>query len=334
MQSPKEFKCINCILPTYMKSNYLHTIILVFLVLNIGSLFAQNTILNEKNNVTFQTSFFEALKQKAIKNYPKAIENLEKCYQIDSSNAAVKFELSKNYFLLKKYFESEIFINKALYKKPENIYLLKQKVAILRATHNFDKAIKIQNKIIIMQPNLSNDLVLLYILNKDFDNAKKLIVEIEDKALANSKTKGLENYLKSKRSSIISKNNIDNKEENSDLGSLLKNYNKTKNYSVLIKIINHYIKNNQNEALYSLTKSELDLFPTQPYLYYVNGLALIHLKKYNEAVAVLIIGIDFVIDNATLKNKFYNALITCYSAKNQPKEALKYKQKAALLRKE
>jgi tetratricopeptide (TPR) repeat protein len=317
-----------------MKSNFLYITILVFLGLNFGELFAQNIVLSEEDNAAFQTSFFEALKQKAIKNYPKAIENLEKCYQIDSSNTAVQFELSKNYFLLKKTYESKIFINKALYKKPKNINLLKQKVAILRATQNFEEAIKIQKKIVKMQPNLSNDLVLLYILNKNFKKAKKLIVDIENKALANSKTKGLEQYLKSKTNSIISETPKENKGENLALGDLLKNYNKTKNYKTLVKIIQGYIKNNQNEALYSLTKSELDLFPTQPYLYYANGLALTNLKKYKEAVAVLLIGIDFVIDNTTLKIEFYNKLATCYTELNQPKEALKYKQKASVLRKE
>jgi tetratricopeptide (TPR) repeat protein len=102
----------------------------------------------------------------------------------------------------------------------------------------------------------------------------------------------------------------------------------------LVKIINNYIKNNQNDTLYSLTESELDLFPTQPFLYYANGLALTNLKKYNEAVAVLTIGMDFVIDNSSLRIKFYNELVKSYTALNKPKEALKYKQKVSILRKE
>jgi len=318
-----------------MKSNYIHTSILIFLVLNFGGLFAQNRMMTEENNLAFQTSFFEALKQKAIKNYPKAIENLEKCYQIDSTSTAVQFELSKNYFLLKKYFESEIFINKALYKKPANIYLLKQKVTIFKANQNFEKAIKTQKIIIEIKPNLSNDLVLLYILNKNFDKAKNLITDIEKKALSNSKTKGLERYLKSKSQSLVSKQNTGQIEvNNSSLSNLIHNYNQTKNYKTLVKIINSYIKNEQYNSLYSITKSELDLFPTQPFLYYANGLALTNLKKYNEGIAVLIIGIDFVIDNSPLKIQFCDVLATCYTAINQPKEALKYKQKASVLRKE
>lgn len=313
-----------------MKSNYLVTCILFLLGINIGGLFAQNTTLTEENNLKFQTSFFEALKQKAIKNYPKAIENLENCYQIDSSNTAVQFELAKNYFFLKRNYEAEVFINKALYKKPNNIYLLQQKVAIFKTNQNFKEAIKIQQKIIKIQPNLSNDLVLLYILNHNYDKAKKLIIKIENQALANNKTIGLSQYLKSK-TQPNKKNKV---EVTSEDNNLIVNYNQTKNYKTLVKIIKRYIKEERFNGLNSLTKSELDLFPTQPFLYYADGLALTNLKKYNDAITILEIGIDFVIDNPPLKSQFYNLLVTCYTAINKLKEALKYKQKALNLRKE
>jgi tetratricopeptide (TPR) repeat protein len=52
----------------------------------------------EQKQLNFQKFFFEALSQKAIENYDKAIIALEKCQNIDPNNAAVYFELSKNYF--------------------------------------------------------------------------------------------------------------------------------------------------------------------------------------------------------------------------------------------
>ena len=58
--------------------------------------------MEEEQDLKFQTYFFEALKQKAINNYGKAIENLEHCNAIKVNNKAVEFELSKNYLLLKK----------------------------------------------------------------------------------------------------------------------------------------------------------------------------------------------------------------------------------------
>ncbi len=108
--------------------------------------YAQKINIEEENKLKFQTYFFEALKQKAIKNYSKAIESLEKSYEIDSLSLAVAFEFSKNYLLLNKYFEAGIFINKALEIDPENMYLLRHKVVIFKSQQNFHDAIEIQKK--------------------------------------------------------------------------------------------------------------------------------------------------------------------------------------------
>ena len=45
----------------------------------------------------YQELFFEALKQKGIENYDRAIEALLKCEKLDDSDAALYFELGKNY---------------------------------------------------------------------------------------------------------------------------------------------------------------------------------------------------------------------------------------------
>ena len=77
-----------------------------------------------------------------INLFGKAIGSLEKCNQLDSENVAVDFELSKNYLLLKKYFEAEIFIDKALEKEPNNKYL------ILHKNHNKYNDIKFFTSIV------------------------------------------------------------------------------------------------------------------------------------------------------------------------------------------
>ena len=48
----------------------------------------------------FKDSFFEALKQKGIENYDKAIVALERCLKIDPNSATIYNELGKNYFSL------------------------------------------------------------------------------------------------------------------------------------------------------------------------------------------------------------------------------------------
>ncbi len=57
--------------------------------------------------------------------------------------------------------------------------------------------------------------------------------------------------------------------------------------------------------MYVDSKEALELFPAQPYLYKMNGFASNKLGKYNEAIDVLTLGIDFVIDNTILEADFY-----------------------------
>ncbi|PKP28566.1 MAG: hypothetical protein CVU01_03945, partial [Bacteroidetes bacterium HGW-Bacteroidetes-18] len=167
-----------------MKATCLNSLIAVGMVFISGFSYAQKINTQEENNLKFQTHFFEALKQKAIKNYNKAIESLELCSEIDSSNISVLFEFSKNHLELNNSFEAELFIDKALALEHENRYLLQHKVAVLKAQRNFGKAIEVQKKIVQLQPKETEELVFLYIQNKNFDLAETLILKMEENAMA------------------------------------------------------------------------------------------------------------------------------------------------------
>ena len=59
----------------------------------------------------YQELFFEALKQKGIENYDRAIKALLQCVQLDDSEPAVYFELGKNYVQLKNFGAAEVSID-------------------------------------------------------------------------------------------------------------------------------------------------------------------------------------------------------------------------------
>lgn len=287
----------------------------------------------EDKNLEFQTYFFEALKQKAINNYSKAIENLENCYQLDATSIAVEFEFSKNYLLLKQYFEAEIFINKALEKEPANEYLLAHKVVIFRKQSNFDKAIEIQKELNKINPKYSDELVLLYLQSQQYEKAETMIVEIESKALSTTKIKGYKRYIENRNNAIKKGLNASQKAvKSSDVTVLKKQFESNKDYKTLQLLLNEELKNGLYDLLYMDSKNGLEFFPSQPFLYQMNGLALNKLAKYNEAIAVLTIGIDFVIDNNEMEVSFYEELSMAYEGINNKSEALKYKQKAEKLR--
>ncbi|WP_372794574.1 tetratricopeptide repeat protein [Lutibacter sp.] len=315
-----------------MKNKNLHLLFLIGIVLISNFSYAQINIA-EENNLKFQTHFFEALKQKAIKNYSKAIENLEKCYEIDSLNMAVHFELSKNKLELHNYFEAEFFINKALMSDSNNCYLLEQKVAVFLEQQNFNKAIETQKKIVALQPKYSDKLILLYIQNKDFKKAEELIVEIEENALSTQRIKGFKKYLESRETlNIIKDIEEDIAISSIDIEGLKEKYKQNKEYKMIQEILNKEVENELFNDLYLDSKNALELFPAQPYLYKMNGFALNKLGKYNEAKDVLTLGIDFVIDNAIMEADFYEQFSIAYEGLKQIKEALKYKQKAEILR--
>ncbi len=316
-----------------MKLNRLHSILFVGISLFTCLSYAQNIDNQEVQDLKFQEYFFEALKQINTNNYSKAIENLEKCAVIDSINLAVDFEFSKNYLLLKKYYEAEVFIDKALSKDPKNTYLLKHKVAILKAQRNYADAIEIQKQLVQLKPIYNDELVLLYIQNREFVKAEDLITEIENKALTTLKIKRFKTYLNNRKKITKRKTKIvENVTKNTDIESLKESYKNDKKFSTLLKILGHEVENNLFEMLQLDSKNALELYPAQPILYQLNGYALNKLKKYNEAIDVLTIGIDFVIDNKEMELNFYNQLIISYEGLNNTKEALKFKQKAAKLK--
>ncbi len=296
--------------------------------------YAQEPTVNikEEKNLEFQTYFFEALKQTAIKNYGKAIEQLEKCNQLDSSNVAVNFEFSKNYLLLKNYFEAGIFIENALGKEPQNIYLLSHKVAVYKAQQMFDLAIEVQKELVKIKPIYNDELVLLYIQNQNFAEAKNLIKKIEENGLKTTKINGYKDYLL--KLAEISKVEIqpENDLTNNDIETLKISFNKSQDYNVLNEILVRELNSQMFDLLYVDSKDGLELFPAQPFLYKMNAIALNKLEKYNEAIIVLTIGIDFVIDDNEMEADFYEQFSIAYEKLGNKSEALKYKQKEIELR--
>jgi predicted Zn-dependent protease len=317
-----------------MKIRILHRVIAVGMMFISSISFAQNINTEEENSLKFQTHFFEALKQKAIKNYGKAIENLELCQEVDSVNVSVLFEFSKNHLELNNYFEAELFIDKALEFEAENRYLLQHKVAVLKAQRNFNKAIEVQKKILNLQPKESEELVFLYIQNQNFAEAEALIAKIEENAMATLRLKSFKSFLEN-RNAVEEKTekHIEISAGIADIETLKKSYAENKDFKTVKEILYNEAAGELFEAVYADSKEALELFPEQPFLYKMNGLALNKLGKYNEAISVLSIGIDFVIDNSAMEADFYEQLSISHEKLGNKSEALKYKQRAIALRK-
>lgn len=72
----------------------------------------------------------------------------------------------------------------------------------------------------------------------------------------------------------------------------------------ILLLMQAYTENLQFDKLAKISEEQLQLFPTQPQLYYYNGLANNQLKNYKKAKDVLESGIDFIIDDTVLEINF------------------------------
>ena len=304
---------------------------LLLFLMNAPFGMAQIEVTNEDKDLAFQNHFFEALKQKAIQNYSKAIESLEKCYEIDSTQMAVAFELSQNFLKLKRYFEAEQFINKALLKDADNEYLLLHKSEIYKDIGNLEQAIIIQQELAIRFPKYNQLLLELYIQSKRYDEAEKLIDAMESKAISTSKTKILKQFLENRMQSTV-KTTAKEKEMAPTLESLKRSFESSKNFNDLKQLL--IVQKNKElfEMMAADSKQGIALFPAQPFLYLMHAKAQFALGKYNEAISVLGIGIDFVIDDPTMEFDYYEEFARNYEQLNDTINALKYRQKAAKIR--
>jgi len=139
----------------------------------------------------FETNFYEALKQKAIENYDKAIISLEKCLQKEPNNPEIHYQLGVNYLAQKNYVEAEIAFQKAVDLEPTQRWYWNGLYDVFYQTRNYIEAIPIVEKLVTFDANMKEDLVSLYMTTQQFDKAKTVIEDIESKGTL---TKAMETY--------------------------------------------------------------------------------------------------------------------------------------------
>lgn len=84
-----------------------------------------------------------------------------------------------------------------------------------------------------------------------------------------------------------------------------------------ILVINNEL--NDFEAMVKDGSEVIELFPSEPYPYLYKGVGQTQLKKYNDAIATLKAGKEFIIDDARLKAEFFSNIADAYyKLKNYP----------------
>jgi tetratricopeptide (TPR) repeat protein len=408
----------------------------------------------------YQELFFEALKQKGIENYDRAIEALIKCIELDNSDAVLYFELGKNYNKLKNFGEAENALKKAVNKQPDNEWYLDELYEVYAQQNEYDKAIKTVKQLVRYHPDYKEDLAALYVRVKDYKEAIKILDELDEelgisnnrdilrnqvyqatgrkkdqienledrvennpdeesnylalifrysenndkekafetakklleinpdshlvhlalykfyidensteKAIASMKIALKSNIIKPEAKLLVLSDFVNFVKQNpqfeSDLieiTTLVGNDNNGKSY---VELAQYYIaKGNKEKALeyyqkalnangddygiirnilllqidlkqYNLAQemsvNALENYPSQPLLYLINGVALNNLKKGNEAIEVLEMGLDYIIEDSKMESDFYKQLSIAHNLLNNTGSAKTFSDKAKQL---
>ncbi|MDO1502235.1 tetratricopeptide repeat protein [Winogradskyella maritima] len=133
----------------------------------------------------YQEFFFEALKQKGIENYQRAIDALQKCLNLDSSKPVLFYELGKNYKLLDNYEAAASNLKKAVSMQPDNEWILDELYDVYALNNDLDNAIATVKQLVQFHPDYKMDLATLYVKKQQYQDALLLLDELDSELGAN-----------------------------------------------------------------------------------------------------------------------------------------------------
>ena len=286
----------------------------------------QSSNLSEEKEMKFQEYFFKSLSNKSIRNYQKAIQNLEVCDKLSPRNKTIYFEFSKNYLFLNQTLQARQFIEKALEQDSSNIWMLLHFVSILKKDRNYEEAIKVKFKIIELDPYYRESLIYLYHLNSQSDKALSLLYLLEQEKGLHKKLERLKEKLELSMKPVKLKNDY------KDLDKLISDFNENMPSFSMLKQILEIAELNNSEILDNYSKLAVTLFPAQPFSYLSRAKFLHKQQQLDEAIAILEIGLDFVIENPTLEAQFYSTLAKVYSSLGNKEKAFEFENKIKKLK--
>ncbi len=411
----------------------------------------------------FQENFFEALKQKAITNHDKAIEALQKCIAIDPKPNYLYLELGKNYLELKLYDRAESNFLKVRKEKPNDRHVLELLFESYFKQGKFEESVEVVEKLVVYNSMFKEQLANLYFHQKRYDDALRVIDELNDEVgidgyrrqlrekiaekitNPNNQISRLENSIKNKPKEeqnylnliyLYSKDNqkdkayetakrllqkkpkselvhlalykfylddnrtdkainsmkIALKSDKVDIESKYKVINDfllfidknpqfetrlkevidllssgDSNTKVLTELGHYYYKKDQKELALNFyergiksnvndfgllkrilllqldlkryekaevgSKLALEMYPAQPIFYLINGVSLINAEKSQEGIDVLMLGIDYIIDDSKMESDFYQQISEAYQKLGNTDKASEYQQKVIQLQK-
>lgn len=271
----------------------------------------------------FQDHFFEALRERAIENYGKAVDALLKCKELNAEDPAVDYQLGINYADAGLWEESENYLLTAVEKDPDNRWYAEALYETYKVQGKTQEAITIAENLAKSNVAFEKSLVYLYEQNMDYGKAIAQIDKLDD-------LYGNDEYRNDKRKKLLAKQKHQTYMEH-DVEVIEAEAEPEETEDNPLEILQNYMTDllakGQYEKLKEKSQEALDSYPAQPGFYYMNGLALQHLEKYKDAVSMLEMGLDYLIDDIVLEKKIYEALAQCHKKLGNVQKEQEYLQK-------
>jgi tetratricopeptide (TPR) repeat protein len=105
-------------------------------------------------------------------------------------------------------------------------------------------------------------------------------------------------------------------------------------YNTIKEVLLLRLDLNQDDEVIKLSSEMLELYPAQPILYLVNGVAHNKQNQSKKAIESLEMGVDFVVDDSKMLSDFYTQLSVAYKQSNNITKSEAFAKKAAALSKQ
>ncbi|MDH7913670.1 tetratricopeptide repeat protein [Winogradskyella sp. SYSU M77433] len=241
----------------------------------------------------FQEHFFEALKQKGIENYDRAVEALHKCLNLDSKKPVIYFELGKNYNKLKNFGAAEEYLKKAIDMQPDNVWFLDELYDVYYQQDDVNNAIKTIKQLVRYHPDYKEDLAALYVREERYKQALDILDELDEEY-------GLSESRDAMRNDIYSiTGNADDRIENLEQ-RIANNPNIEDNH---LKLIYRYSQTGDKKKAYKAARNLLKVKPDSKFVHLALYKFYLQDDKIDDAINSVRIALTSPEINADAKAK-------------------------------
>lgn len=103
------------------------------------------------------------------------------------------------------------------------------------------------------------------------------------------------------------------------------------NFTLLKSTLLLQLEFNRFQIAEKTSQASLEIFPAQPFLYLINGMAHNNLQQYKAAINSLATGLDYLFDNPQLEKDIYEQLAIAHTAIGNTLKAANFAKKAAAI---